>query len=113
MLPIRAAALALALQCLAVPAWAIDYLPFDYTPAPPGTNVALGYYLFGTRSSLDNTVAGTFRDNTSLQSHIGAVRLTRYEELLGHPVAVQAILPFGGLTDGKIAGATLNEPSGM
>jgi hypothetical protein len=97
----------------AVPARAIDYLPFDYVAAPPGTNVLLGYYLFGTRSSLNNTIAGDFRDNTRLDSHIGAFRLTRYEEVLGHPVAVQLIVPFGTLTEGRIAGAALNEPAGV
>jgi len=98
---------------LAAGAAAIDYLPFDYVPAPAGTNAVLGYYLFGTRSSFHSTLTGTTDEGTRLQSHIGAVRMTRYEELLGQPAAVQVILPFGALTEGRIAGFDLNEPVGM
>ena len=108
-----ARSVALALMVWAAPATAIDYLPFDYVAAPPGTNVLLGYYLFGTRSSLNNTIAGDFRDNTRLDSHIGAFRLTHYEAIADYPVALQLIVPFGSLNEGRIAGGALNEPAGM
>ena len=94
-------------------AGAIDYLPFDYVAPPPGTTAVLGYYLYGSRSGLNSNKSGNISSGTSLDSHIGAVRLVHYEELFEHPVAVQAILPFGALTDAKLGGVPIDDAFGM
>src|SRR5208283_1614085 len=41
------------------PCRAIDYQPFDFIPAAPGTVMLMGYYEFGTRNELNNTITGT------------------------------------------------------
>jgi hypothetical protein len=107
-------ALALVLAASGVgSARAIDLLPFDYVSVPAGTTAVLGYYLFGTRSSLNSTIAGDFSSGTGLDTHIGAVRITRYGELFEHPAAMQLIVVGGALSDGRVAGAPLAEPTGF
>lgn len=106
-------ALIVSMLLAATPAKAIDLLPFDYIPAPPGTNVLLGYYIYGTRSSFDSTLTGRVDTNTGLDTHIGAVRLTHYEQVFDHPAAIQLIVPFGAFYDGRINGFALNQPEGM
>lgn len=106
-------ALVVSMLLAAMPARAIDLLPFDYIPAPPGTNALLGYYIYGTRSSFDSTLTGKASNNTGLDSHIGATRLTHYDEVFGQPAAIQLIVPFGAFYDGRINGFRLNRPEGM
>src|SRR5262249_31028584 len=77
------------------------------------TDAILGYYIYGTRSSLNSTLTGTTRENTSLDTHILATRLTHYEAWHDVPVAAQLIIPAGSYTNGKINGFALNEPTGL
>ena len=97
---------------LALPARAIDLLPFDYVPAPAGTSALLGYYIHGTRDSLHLDGTGNVA-NSGLDSHVFAARLTHWEVFGDTPVAAQLILPFGSLEDGRIGGGRLNAPSGL
>jgi hypothetical protein len=96
----------------AFPARAIDLLPFDYVPAPAGTNAVLGYYLHGQRNRFDSA-NGTRIPNSELDSHIFAARFTRWDEIRGTPVGAQIILPYGALENGRLGGTRLNEPSGL
>ena len=108
----RALCLMLALGHLALPARAIDLLPFDYIPAPAGTSALLGYYLAGSRDELHLEGTGEVA-NSGLDSDIFALRLTHWEQFGDIPVAAQLILPFGSLSDGRIGGGRLNAPSGL
>lgn len=109
----RAMASLVALMSGTLPATAIDLLPFDYVPAPAGTTAFLGYYIFGSRSSFDSTLAGRFDDDTGLDTHVFAARVTHWEQIRGVPVAAQVIVPYGVARNGRIAGARLAEPSGF
>jgi hypothetical protein len=88
----------------ASPCLAMDYQPFDWVPAPAGTNVAMLYYEYATHHEFNNTITGTVNNDTSLDSHIGIARYLHYSEALGHRDVLDFILPFGTLTNGKIAG---------
>lgn len=111
LVPLRAAALAAAFGASG-PAAAIDLLPFDYVPAPPGTTALLGYYIYGERDRLDLDGAGRV-PGSGLDTHILAARLTHWNEIAGVPVAAQLILPWGDFRNGRIGGAALNEPTGF
>lgn len=91
----------------------IDLLPFDYVPAPPGTNALLAYYIHSSAERFEPASDNGIDDETELDAHIGAFRLTRWEEIAGVPVAGQLILPFATLENAKLGGNRLNEPSGF
>jgi hypothetical protein len=92
---------------------AIDYQPGDWVPVPPQTSVFMGYYEFGTRNEYNNTITGTAKNNTHLDSNIGVARYLYYNEVLHHPYVLDFIAPFGALTDGKINGKNLGSASGL
>jgi hypothetical protein len=91
----------------------MDYQPFDWIPAPPGKNVAMGYYEFGSHNEFNNTITGTVKKGTNLDSHIGIARYLHYSEIFEHPYVLDFILPFGALTGAKIAGKHLGDASGV
>jgi len=92
---------------------AIDYQPFDFVPAAPGTVIVMGYYEFATRNELNNTITGTAKNHTGLDSQIGIFRPLYYNEVFDHPYLIEFLLPFGGLYDGKINGNRLGDASGV
>lgn len=94
-------------------AGAIDLLPFDYRPPPPGTNAFLAYYIHSSAEEFEPASGDTIEQGTSLDAHIAAFRLTRWEEIAGVPVAGQVILPFATVDNARLGGAQLNEPSGL
>ena len=95
------------------PCFALDYQPFDWVPAPPNTNVVMGYYDYGGHDEFNNTITGTAKNNTHLESEIGVARYLHYSEVLGHPLVLDFVVPFGALTDGKVDGHRLGDASGI
>src|SRR5882762_9004690 len=96
----------------ATPCRAVDYQPFDWVPAPRGASILMGYYQFGTRRELTNTITGAVK-NSHLDSHIGIARYLYYNEAFGHPFVLDLIAPFGALTDGRIGGNPAGSASGI
>ena len=92
---------------------AIDYQPFDFVPAAPDTFILMGYYEFGTRDELDNTITGTDKNHTGLQSQIGILRPLYYNQIFDHPYLLEFLLPFGALYNGMINGERLGDASGV
>ncbi len=88
---------------VAAPCRAVDYQPFDWVPAPRHTNVLMGYYQFSTNNN----------KNSHLDNHIGIARYLHYDEAFGKRVVLDLILPFGALTDAKIAGDPIGAASGV
>ena len=95
------------------PSWAIDYQPFDFVPAAPGTVMVMGYYEYGTRNQYNNTITGTASSDTGLQSQIGILRPLYYTQVFDHPLLLEFLLPFGALYNGKINGVHLGDASGV
>ena len=92
---------------------AIDYQPGDWVPLPPDTGVLMGYYEFGTRNEYNNTITGTAKTNTHLDSNIGVARYLYYNEVFHYPYVLDFIVPFGALTHGEINGKNLGSASGL
>jgi len=95
------------------PCRAIDYQPFDFVPATPDTKMLMGYYEFATRNQLNNTIAGTAKNNTGLDSQIGILRPLYYNQVFDYPYLVEFLLPFGAEYNGKINGIRLGDASGV
>lgn len=91
---------------------ATDYQPQDWVAFPVGTNILMGYAQFASRSKLDNTIVGEVPDS-HLNSEIGVARFLHYGRIGSHTIALQAIVPFGTLTNGKLAGQHLRSASGI
>jgi len=106
---------ALAAAIASSPSQAIDYFPLDWVPAPRGTHLLTLYGEFGEHDSYNNTIAGTFSDDTSLDSQIGIARYIHYSKgsLFGHQWDWNVIVPFGTLRDGEIGGQSLGSASGL
>ena len=96
----------------ATPCRAFDYQPFDFVPAPRGTNVLMGYYQFATQGELTNTITGDVK-NSHLDSHLGIARYLYYNEAFGLPFVLDLVAPFGALTDGRIGGNPAGTASGI
>jgi len=91
----------------AVPkAHAVDAQPFDFVPAPAGTNLALLYYAYGMSNEYVDS-EGNKVQNSSLQSNIAIARYVRYFDLAGMIADINILQPFGGFSDVKIGGAPL------
>jgi hypothetical protein len=73
----------------------------------------MSYYEFGTRSEYNNTLTGTEKNSTHLDSYIGVARYLYYHEVFHHPYVLDFILPFGALTHGEINGKNLGNASGL
>ena len=112
---VTAIACALGVAIMAGPTWAIDYQPFDWVPLPRGTKVLSLYYEYGAHDSYNNTIAGTFDQDTNLDSHIGIARYIHYSEesLFDHQWDWNVLVPFGGLRDGRINGQQLGNANGV
>ena len=91
---------------------AIDLLPFDYVPAPAGTNAILGFNFNNSADSFKDTSSNRIVES-EFKSHVGAVKIARYEDLGGLPVAAALAIPYGRIYDTKIGDVSLNEPEGF
>ncbi len=110
----RAASLLLALPMLAAgPAYAVDLDALDLVPAPPGTDAVLSYTTFTTRGSYVPNGGSAIEDGTKLNSLVGIFRYVHYMDVGGFTVAPQVLLPYGGLFDGSLGGASLESATGF
>src|ERR1700744_4772549 len=106
-------AIALAgMLALAKSACAIDIYPADYTILPPGTTLALAYAGYTPSNTFHLDGVGNI-PGSSIDQTVGIARVLYYNQLFGMPVAYQAYLPFGKLTDAKVGGAPLQTNNGL
>jgi hypothetical protein len=73
----------------------------------------MGYYEYGTRDQLNNTLKGTYKNHTGLDSDIGIFRPLYYGSVFDHPYLLEFLLPFGGLNNGRVNGARLGDATGV
>ena len=91
---------------------ALDVDPGDYAAAPPSTNLAIGYGLFGWNNSF-KTRTGDNVPNSHLDSQFGILRLVHYTDIAGITADPQIFIPFGFLNNGKLDGEHLDAASGL
>lgn len=95
-----------------MPAKALDVDPGDYQAAAPGTNLALGYALFGWNNRF-KTKTGDRVPNSSVNSQVGILRLVHYTDILGITADPQIFITFGALNNGKFDGENLDSSFGL
>lgn len=101
---IFSAALPWGLISLAGPALAVDINPFDWMPAPSGTNAII---LYGPWSHNTGATLNGQKLDASLDSAVVMPRLLHFSAIDQHPVAMAALLPVGKLWNGSLGGADL------
>jgi len=85
--------------------------PYEFVPLPAGTNLAIGYYVYGHDTEF-NVARGPTIKNSGLEVNVGILRLVHFFEIAGHPAGVQVLQPFGSLSGGHIDGQGLNSAFG-
>jgi Putative MetA-pathway of phenol degradation len=86
--------------------------PNSFLPLPSGTNLLLGYYVYGHKTDYTVRHGPTFSENTGLESNIGVARYVHYFEVAGHPAAVQILQFFGSLSGGQVNGKSTGSAFG-
>ena len=84
----------LAIATVTEPCWAIDYQPFDFVPAAPGTMMMMGYYEFENRNEYTTTTGTSITHDTGLTSQIGLARYLYYNQFNGTPFLLEWLQPF-------------------
>lgn len=85
--------------------------PFEFVPAPAGTNLLLGYYIYGHDTEYSIAGGPTIK-NSGLEVNIGIARYVHYFDLAGHPAVLQILQPFGSESGGHIDGQSLGSAFG-
>jgi hypothetical protein len=86
--------------------------PYDFTPLPAGTNLALGYYVYGHNTEFNVARGSTIKDS-GLEVNIGIVRFVHYFDIAGHPGGVQVIQGFGSLSAAHVDGQRVGSAYGI
>ena len=102
----------LAIAAVTEPCWAIDYQPFDFVPAAPGTMMMMGYYEFENRNEYTTTTGNSITHDTGLTSQIGLARYLYYNQFNGTPFLLEWLQPFGTEYNAKLNGVSLGSASG-
>jgi hypothetical protein len=112
----RSIVLAYALTALAVLGMARvqaqEVEPNEFVPLPAGTNLAVGYYIYGDETKFNFAKGDSFTDKTGLQVNLGAARYIHYSEILGHPAGFEIVQIFGSESGGQIDGQKLGSAFG-
>jgi len=85
--------------------------PYEFVPLPAGTNLAIGYYVYGHNTNF-NIARGSTIKGSGLEINVGIARYVHYFEVAGHPAGVQVLQGFGSLSGGHIDGQGLNSAFG-
>ena len=85
--------------------------PYDFVALPAGTNLAIGYYVYGHNTEFNVARGGTIKAS-GLEVNIGVARYVHYLDIAGHPATLQVIQPFGSLSAAHIDGQRLGSAFG-
>jgi len=96
----------------AVPAQAQVIQPYEFTPLPAGTNLAIGYYVYGHNNEFNVARGRTFK-NAKVEVNVGVIRLVHYFDLAGYPAGVQLIQGFGSQSGANVGGQRIGSAYGV
>jgi len=85
--------------------------PYEFVPLPAGTNLAIGYYVYGHNTDF-NVARGSTIKKSGLEINVGVARFVHFFELGGHPAGVQVLQGFGSLSAGHVDGQSLGSAFG-
>lgn len=81
--------------------------PNDFVPAPDGTNIALGYYVYGHNGDFSVAKGSTIK-NSGLEVNLGIGRYVHYDYIAGFPAGVQIMQGFGSESGGHLGDTNAN-----
>ncbi len=85
--------------------------PYEFTPLPAGTNLAIGYYIYGHDTEF-NVARGNTIKNSGLEINVAVSRYVHFVDIAGHPAGFQIIQPFGSESAAHIDGLRLGSAFG-
>jgi hypothetical protein len=85
--------------------------PFEFVPLPAGTNLALGYYVYGHATDF-NVARGSTIKGSGVEVNLGIARYVHYIDVAGHPAGFQIIQIFGSESAAHIDGQRLGSAFG-
>ncbi len=98
-------------MCSPSDASAQEIQPYEFTPLPAGTNLAIGYYIYGHNTEFNVANGPTLR-NTKLEVNIGVGRYVHFFDVAGHPAGFQIIQPFGSESGANVGGQRVGSAFG-
>ena len=85
--------------------------PNEFVPLPAGTNLAIGYYLYGHNTDY-NVAGGPTVKGSGLEVNVGIVRLVHYTSLAGMPAGYEILEAVGSESGGHIGDDRLGSAFG-
>jgi hypothetical protein len=85
--------------------------PNEFVPAPAGTNLLLGYYVYGHNTTYNLAHGPTFKDS-GVEINVGIARYVHYFDVAGHPAVLQILQPFGSLSGAHVDAARVGSAFG-
>lgn len=85
--------------------------PYEFVPLPAGTNLALGYYVYGHNTDF-NVARGPTIKGSGVEINVALARYVHYIDVAGHPAGFQIIQAFGSLSAAHIDGQRLGSAFG-
>lgn len=85
--------------------------PYEFVPLPAGTNLAIGYYVYGHQTEFNIARGSTIKDS-GVEVNVGIARYVHYVDVAGHPAGFQIIQAFGSLSAAHIDGQRLGSAFG-
>jgi hypothetical protein len=104
-------AAALAFCGFAGTARAQEIMPNEFVPAPNGTNLAIGYFQYGSLGDYHVNNGPTIHGSGG-DAYFGVARYVHYTYVGGMPAGFQIIEPFGAIDGAHIGEEHLNDASG-
>ena len=86
--------------------------PNDFIALPAGTNLALGYYIYGDDTQYSFANGPTYKAESGQQINVAVARYVYYTEIGGLPAGFELYQAFGAASGGQIGGEKLNNTFG-
>ncbi len=97
---------------LSDPAAAQEIEPYEFTPLPAGTNLAIGYYIYGHNTEFNVANGPTIR-NAKLEVNLANARYVHFfNPVAGMPVGIQVFQVFGSESGANIGGQRVGSAFG-
>ncbi len=95
----------------ATTAGAQEIEPYEFVPLPAGTNLAIGYYIYGHNTEYNVARGNTIKDS-GVEINVAVARYVHFVDIGGHPAGFQILQPFGSESAAHIDGERLGSAFG-
>ncbi|MBV8094611.1 MAG: transporter, partial [Acetobacteraceae bacterium] len=85
--------------------------PYEFLPLPAGSNLLLGYWIYGHNTEFNFARGPTVKDS-GLEVNLFVARYVHFTSVLGHPAGFEIVQPFGSLSGAHIDGQRVGSAFG-